>query len=58
MGLSKEKMLEFLEEADLSAETKSAICDLIAANNQKLKEEVPNVVAKSIRDNLGRRGIR
>lgn len=48
MGLTEKEMLELLSGADLSEESKKAICELISANNKRVEKEIPGVYAKSV----------
>lgn len=56
MGLSEKKMMEFLQDTDLSEDVKVAICKLISANNKQIEKEIPNVATKGIANSLKRSG--
>lgn len=56
MGLTESQMLSFLGDTDLSEDTKSAICNLIKANNKQVEKEIPKISATGIMDGMRKRG--
>lgn len=54
--MNKEKMMSYLEHTDLSKELKEAICNLIQANNDQLKKDMPKVISDFTRRELRGRG--